>query len=72
MAAYVADMIDRDDVSWFPIKRSLALAGEADEERDSERIMKTLEYLVNLFKEAEARREEEEKEKKDEAPNQAE
>jgi len=59
--AYVADMIRRDDISWFPINQALALQKEDTTIEDElEKISKQLEFLVNRFKEEDIRKQEEE------------
>lgn len=59
--AYVADLIAKEDHSWFPVNRSLALSeNEEDPEQSNEaRIIKTLDLLVSMFQETEVRRREE-------------
>jgi len=61
LLAYVADLIERDDISWYPISKALALAKEDTTIEDElEKIWKTLDFLVGHFKEEQLRKQEEE------------
>ena len=58
--AYVADLIEADETSWYPMNRALALSNKDTTIEDELRLIgKTLDSLVTRFKEEDVRRQEE-------------